>query len=574
MCKFIFILAAIGAVHGNFDFQKFQRIYCYNDTNIRTTAFYIPYKTNKAKEIENGFVCEKFKLSKTDLDSMAKMFFSFSKKMKIVFKDCKIDYLNENLISKFPNINQLEVHNCNISLSKGESSGNLKYLGFHQCNIFNNNDVGFQQFSALSSILIQNSTLQYPLKNATFLKELKDLESLILDQVNVKSFPSGFSKALPKLTQFACTSCDLEEFDSASYDQSYMSLFSFANNNLKKLPTSMDILSKFQRLRELDLSNNQIVEPMLHRIHFKSLKNLLELNLSWNKGIGGVSPSIFKDISLQKLNMSNVKLKILNKLGCSSLKNIDFSYNEISTVPSDVFESLNNLEILNLGQNNIFYLDNVVFKDLGSLKELYLDFNSIHQLHTKIFENLVNLRVLNLSYNFLKSINGLENLKNLNSLHLQHNQLEIIPSGRFLSNSLHFLDISGNTLLFIGRNTFENLSNLTEIDLSNTSTSNLIDFDDKSFLPLKSLKTLIMKFNNILSLDQLYLPPTLEHLDLQGNAISTIKNEHLENLSKLQELNLVNNRIENFEKDLFRKFSNIIKIDLDGNKIYHNKLRR
>uniref|UniRef100_T1GYB1 Uncharacterized protein n=1 Tax=Megaselia scalaris TaxID=36166 RepID=T1GYB1_MEGSC len=250
------------------------------------------------------------------------------------------------------------------------------------------------------------------------------------------------------------------------------------------MPSSLDIFAKTSKLQLIDLSGNDIEEPMLKRIHFKSLHALSSLDLSRNTNINGIDYLAFKFTALKALNMSSVRLMNLNKLGNDNITNIDFSNNEISQIPVNSFEDLKNLITLNLSCNNILELKEPVFRDTKNLKELRLQGNNLRKLDFKIFQNLVNLETLDLSSNCLESIPELMNLIKLQNLFLQDNFLKIIPSNRALPITLKTLDISNNSLRFIGKNTFQNIQSLNSLDISYTNNT-YIDFDTNVYNPFE-----------------------------------------------------------------------------------------
>lgn len=339
---------------------------------------------------------------------------------------------------------------------------------------------------------------------------------------------------------------------------------------MKKLPTSLNVLSKMKTLPELSLSGNEISEPLLKRIHFKSMANLKILDLSRNSNLTSLGYLAFKNTMLQKLNMSRVNLKSLNKLGNVNLVNIDFSHNLISTIHPNTFEDLTNLAYLNMSHNAISNLDGSIFRSLAALKELYLTSNKLKEISDKAFIGLTTLRVLDLSSNFIKNINGIFVLTALQELYVQCNAMKTIHA-KVVPNSLLLLDISHNPINYLGQYSFLNLGLLKTLNLNNVSLemtgSAKKDFDENSFQPLKSLKTLEMRYNCLTTLENIFLPETLESLDLADNDICNVTNKTFGSLKSLQYLSLANNEIATMDKEFLREFMNIRFVDFSGNGI-------
>lgn len=582
MFKFIVLVLNFSISIKAFNFEEFQRKYCYDDTEIRSTIYYFPYEVGYSKTYPEGYVCENFVLTKEDLNSIAMADFTLSKHGTVLLKNCVLEYFNEHFVSKFPNLWALFLEDCQFSLKNSEIqnnfsvSKNFNMLGFHGCHIYENaNSLALQKFNELTYLIIQNSTFQYPRIDEHFLPRPNNFYDILIDNVNVHSIHKGLlSSSSHSFDIISCTSCQLQEIDSLFYHMrnEVSKRILFSDNLIRKLPSSLDVFANKNTTLEINLSGNLIEESLLKRIHFKALKNLKILNLSRNKLIKSMGYSIFKDTFLQTLNMSRVNLEVLDTLGNSNLTVVDFSFNNIKKVPKFVFEKLFNLKFLNLSNNQISKLEGAVFQELRSLKELRLSFNQLKSLPKSIFNGVRSLEVLDLSNNFLTIIDGLETLKHLKELNLHNNSLKIVSSGKSLPNSLRIVDVSQNSLTFIGRNTFSNLDKLDLLDISYTN-SFYIDFDETSFEPLKALKVLKLKGNKIRTLEEIHLPKSLKELDLGYNRISKMTNKGLGELIHLEYLDLSNNLIHDIEKDLLRKMLQIKHVDLSGNEIMYNNFK-
>lgn len=563
-------LAVLLVGTGAFDYQSFERKYCYSDYNVSGIATFFPYKLEDYLLIEEeAYICENFVLMEEDLEYMARNDFEFAaKKVTTIFKNCEIEYFNEYLVSKFTSSNWIRIIDCKVGFKNPRTIVNstvteIFTIGFHNCEITNNlRSQALHKFTDLKYLLFQNCTFQHPtLDNILLVKQ--NLEDLVIDDCNINNFEKGIlSKNEKDMRIISCSSCGLKEIEPLLFgmNKDVSSLVSFTDNFLTKLPTSLDLLANMESLVELDISRNKITEPVLKRIHFKSLSNLKILNLSRNDNITAIAYKTFSDTYLKTLNMSMVNLKTLRKLGNGNLTTIDFSYNNISVINSQVFEGLFNLISLNMSGNAISKLQVSVFQDLKNLKELRLSFNYLSKLPKNIFNTLKSLEILDLSSNALDRVDGFERLTSLKKLFLTNNYLKIIPSGRSLPRSLRILDISHNTLQFIGNNTFSNLGKLTSLDMSETNDSYFID--SNIFEHLKSLKVLKMSLNGLTTIENIFFPLTVESIDLSFNKISVISDETFDSLNNLHYLNLSHNNIRSTGKYFTSRFPQIKYVDI------------
>ncbi|KKZ14745.1 MAG: hypothetical protein TH68_04230, partial [Candidatus Synechococcus spongiarum 142] len=90
--------------------------------------------------------------------------------------------------------------------------------------------------------------------------------------------------------------------------------------------------------------------------------------------------------------------------GLSNLQRLDLARNKLSSLPADVFDSLSNLEELYLHENKLSSLSEDAFAGLSNLEELHLYYNSLSSLSDNMFVDLSKLQTLNLYDNSLSSL--------------------------------------------------------------------------------------------------------------------------------------------------------------------------
>ena len=135
------------------------------------------------------------------------------------------------------------------------------------------------------------------------------------------------------------------------------------------------------------------------------------------------------------------------------------------------------LEILDLSYNNLTTICSNLFDGLYNLHELRLDHNSIH-----LIDN-----------NFLRSF------MQIKSLNLAHNFIENVP--KLASPSLEILNFSSNRIRYLGDYFASNLRSIRLIDFDYNYYLNHTSIRAFCFLNIFSLEKLTFRSNNLLSLN-------------------------------------------------------------------------
>nr|XP_022912580.1 immunoglobulin superfamily member 10-like isoform X2 [Onthophagus taurus]XP_022912581.1 immunoglobulin superfamily member 10-like isoform X3 [Onthophagus taurus] len=170
------------------------------------------------------------------------------------------------------------------------------------------------------------------------------------------------------------------------------------NANLTSIPSQLDSATQV-----IDLTNNYI--PNLKEDDFSKIGLL----------------------NLQKIYVAKCKLKTIDKFAFRNLKNLvelDLSYNLITSVPSHVFGSIQELRELKLGGNPIQGIPNEAFDGLQHLIRLELSDCKISSINPNGFKGLEgSLTFLKLDNNKLKELpaNSISSLRRLQGLELNGN---------------------------------------------------------------------------------------------------------------------------------------------------------
>jgi Leucine-rich repeat (LRR) protein len=170
--------------------------------------------------------------------------------------------------------------------------------------------------------------------------------------------------------------------------------------------------------------------------------------------------------------------------------------------------------------NNLPSIPKQIFKNCKSLNQIWLDENEIVDLDEDTFKGLSNLTIIHLSANRLTHIrsNTFANLSSLETLNLHANQIQIDNSSdifRGLTN-LKSLNLRKIEVLDLGSNIFKDLTSLKTISLATN--------------PLKRIKAEYFEHN-----------PNLEQLYLSYAKLEEIEDTLIDNMKNLTILNLNNN---------------------------------
>ncbi|CAK9157811.1 unnamed protein product [Ilex paraguariensis] len=280
----------------------------------------------------------------------------------------------------------------------------------------------------------------------------------------------------------------------------------------------------------LDLSANNLSEPLVAQSLLTSCDRLVSLNLSRNSVPSGTlqfGPSLsqldlsrnkISDMSLLNYTLSNCQnLNLVNfsdnKLtgvlasslsSCKSISTLDLSCNDLSgPIPATlVADSPAVLRFLDLSHNN--FTGDILGLEFGSCRNLTVLNLSFNRLSVSEFPaSLTNcqlLQTLDIGHNELNlGIPGalLGKLKNLKQLSLAHNQFsgDIPPELGHACGTLEELDLSGNRLTGGLPSTFSLCSSLFNLNLGNNQLSG--NFLSTVVSSLKNLWYLYVPFNNI-----------------------------------------------------------------------------
>ncbi|XP_028452747.1 toll-like receptor 13 [Perca flavescens] len=222
------------------------------------------------------------------------------------------------------------------------------------------------------------------------------------------------------------------------------------------------------------------------------IPTLKKLDLYWNN-VPNVSAKLVACSQLSELDLSSTSMTELSKGSIRLMKqlsSLNLKNNFLTKVPDDI-RTLSSLEILNIGINAISELSCEDFTNTTRLRELHLHKNYIAELDRCVFESLNDLKILDMSDNLLWTFGDAFKigLKKLEFLDLSNNFVLLLDKGDFQSlGSLKYLDVVSKQIGTVKHKAFDGLNNLR-----NLSVSLPFEFENK-FRGLQQLENLTIYF--------------------------------------------------------------------------------
>ncbi len=277
--------------------------------------------------------------------------------------------------------------------------------------------------------------------------------------------------------------------------------------------------------------NSPLINGYISNIRSNNDSNL------WVKLQGKKDLEIIKNlfnISLYLLDLSynqntfEIYFGDINKL--ETLKVLNMSHNNISTLREKQFNGLVELIVLDLSYNEIFYFEGNAFQGQGldKLIDLNLKNNQLREIEQEDLNNLLSLQNINIDFNKLRRIRyGVFNsLAKIENISLQNNKIKQIDKNAFSGLfSLKNIWLNRNKIKEIDKSLIEGL-NLTVLNLSSnlieTVDAKIFNFSFKIDLSdnlIKKNPNLTNYFENYSQTDPVW---RLEEINLDKNQITTM----------------------------------------------------
>jgi Leucine-rich repeat (LRR) protein len=196
----------------------------------------------------------------------------------------------------------------------------------------------------------------------------------------------------------------LQEVPNLSYPHTCKELI-FQNSSIKRFPRN--VFTRSKNVMELHIENSKINTIQIGA--FSELQQVRMIYLQFNsldvvpRGCFTNLPELkILDLSNNNIHLVDVDDDVFSFEGSQKLEEIFLNNNNIEYVPSLLFHSLKNLQVINLSFNNIkaFHLR---FSNFNLPRKIHLNNNEIKEVNCKSFQSSI---VITLGNNFLEEING------------------------------------------------------------------------------------------------------------------------------------------------------------------------
>eukprot|EP00092_Neocalanus_flemingeri_P041674 GFUD01045391.1.p1 GENE.GFUD01045391.1~~GFUD01045391.1.p1 ORF type:complete len:1363 (-),score=340.88 GFUD01045391.1:56-4144(-) len=331
--------------------------------------------------------------------------------------------------------------------------------------------------------------------------------------------------------------------------------------------TSLNLsTNNLQEVSDLGISPSSPNAPCLH--------TLKQLDLSFNK-LSSLPARAFphlynlKQIWLEGNKISSLEDDALSSL--ASLQSINLAGNQLVALPPDLWQDTTHLQEIYLQDNHLSVLAPGIFRHLDSLLVLNLSRNDLSDdwINVDTFQGLVRLVALDLSHNHLSQLDGgvLQDLSSLQILDLQHNSLHTLPPHSFLSqNNLHTLILSHNQITQVHNQAFAGLSVLSSLSIDHNKIHQL---HPDVLSACSSLQDIALNSNKLTSLSWLEGASLslLRTLDVGENHLSVLADTSFDGLENLSGLRLAGNRISALTGSLLDRIPTVQVLNLANNQL-------
>ncbi|XP_046406547.1 leucine-rich repeat neuronal protein 1-like [Ischnura elegans] len=313
-----------------------------------------------------------------------------------------------------------------------------------------------------------------------------------------------------------------------------------SGRRLESIPSEIPLATEALSLRDNALKD-------IHE-HLPSLSNLQELDLSGNR-----IKSLGRGVLFQNM---------------SSLRYLNLGRNDLSTLFSDSFSGLEQLEVLTLSENKINYMEDRTFGMLENLRRLSLDSNMIGSLYEEWFLGLKALVNLSIAHNIIHHINRnvFRAASELRELILTGNRINgIEPLGFNGLEKLDTLSVDGNLLAAVPTSSLQALPNLRYLKMDLNPIRKLQAY---SFSDIKAQEVSLHNLHDLRIVDGFAFHNMFNMTVLRLNdneKLSFIDPEAFANATALKKLYLHNNNLRGVSKRIIENLPPDVEIRLDGN---------
>jgi Leucine-rich repeat (LRR) protein len=180
---------------------------------------------------------------------------------------------------------------------------------------------------------------------------LVNLNALTLISNKLTHLNETLFKGLKNLTQLNLSANDLTEINEETFeDFCNLSKLDLDGNRLVDIRLGLNNQSGLQQLKCLNLRRNKLEKFEIN------LRNLQELDLSYNETLTRLRPGAFKNLrKLKRLRFEWCSLKVVDANtfeGLLSLEHFSLAYNGLEDIGEGTFDLMENLKILDISKNH------------------------------------------------------------------------------------------------------------------------------------------------------------------------------------------------------------------------------
>ncbi|NXR73987.1 TLR5 protein, partial [Pycnonotus jocosus] len=507
------------------------------------------------------------------------------------------NYIRQVTVSSFPLLERLLLLEIGaqfvrpVTIGKGafRNLPNLRILDLGDNKILQLDLDAFVGLPSLTVLHLFHNSLEDSILEERYFQDLKSLEELDLSANKItKLHPHPLFYNLTALKSVNLKSNRISSFcqiNLTSFQGKHFLSFNLGKNHLFN---TEDVAwakcsNPFKNIpfSSLDLSNNgwstERVQYLCTAIKGTQINSLI------------LSPHIMGS-GFGFHNFKNPDNSTFAGLERSNLRIFDISEGYIFSLNSLVFQSLGNLESLNLFKNKINQIQKQAFFGLGNLKILNLSSNLLGELYDYTFEGLHSVMYIDLQQNHIGMIGeeSFRHLVNLKIIDLRDNAIKRLPSFPHLTiaffgdNKLMsvadraitatHLDLERNWLADLGHlYILFQIPDLQYIFLKQNRFSycvkraNVIENNQLVYMDLGE-NMLQLVWERDLCLDVFGALPKLQVLHLNNNYLSALPQEVFRGLTSLKRLNLASNLLSHLSPGLFPQ--SLTNLNLSGNQLF------
>ncbi|CAG9827888.1 unnamed protein product [Diabrotica balteata] len=259
-------------------------------------------------------------------------------------------------------------------------------------------------------------------------------------------------------------------------------------------------------------------------------------------------------VLIHKGNSSVTLMKTVTLLNETYITEILIEEEDVPVLKTGIFDSLFLLHTVNVRNTNLVTLQPNIFAGLRRIRKINFNFNKIRFVPSNVFKNIP-VYIIALRGNGIETIseNAFYNLQNLRNLDLGSNNIELLPKNLFVNtNNLKYIDLSYNKLRHFPAVPYK------PYPFFDVAFANMVP-EEPSFLDLS--------YNNFTFISY-YLLRGIHYIDelrLHNNNIKMISEYAFDDFKKINTLNLDGNDLNEISDGLLGVLTYVETVRVENN---------